>query len=255
MKTPKSTMAFLSIFTLIIFIMIANIYQPHNIQVTTSNEDSGTPEFPEATKLPLQFHTETLTNTPLTLQNEEKDLTILATFDIGDILQTFFTDDEDQEFLTHSYITINQTKYYLGHTLERYDSASDITLQLSPIALDDTLEIYQWKEIVGANYIRTMFLTIDGEVPVVIAEIAGWAFHADIDNNGNLETVATVGTVPDTTIYIWDFDEKQLLAANVNESTQTEAVTFDADRHIFTLYNTGTQSTYKYENGLLHPVQ
>lgn len=173
---------------------------------------------------------------------------VVDTHSIDGIVQTFYTSDRDEGNKTHSYITVNGQHYYLGETLGN----DTYSFHLTPSSITNTMQIYEWNEAVGANYTRTRFLVLQDGYPYLIAEMDGHTIHHDIDEDGEMETIATVGTVADTTLYEWDFANQRYSLVNLNNVVGVYYLRYDEEHNWFETVIDGEEYYYLYKNNALY---
>ncbi|MDF2871898.1 MAG: hypothetical protein K0R05_3473 [Anaerocolumna sp.] len=151
--------------------------------------------------------------------------------------------EENPEGYTYSYIEVSGMQYALLRSLDktRYD--------LTQTTLAETDMVYIINELRGASYGVTIFCAIKEKTPYIISEIDGFAQISDIDKNGTKEVVSTVGTLPDTSIYFFDFDKQTLSRSNINEQSKARYSMYDITTNNFSVAFEPGQIpvTYVYE--------
>ncbi len=137
--------------------------------------------------------------------------------------------EENPDGLTYSYIEVSGIQYALSRSL------GETWYDLLKTTLADTDTVYISNELRGASYGVTIFFLIREKTPYVIAEIDGFAQISDIDENGTKEVVSTVGTVPNTSICLFDFDKQTVSIANINEQSGAKYSVYDLTTNTFSL--------------------
>lgn len=182
----------------------------------------------------LNFTVQKFSKTPLSLLKDNQIKSIINIQKIDEMV-TFGQyiaeeyNEENPEDYTYSYIEISGKQYALSNSL------GDTLYTLTSTTLTDTDMIYVINELRGANYGVTIFIKIEDMVPYIISEIDGFAEISDIDGDGTKEVISTVGTVPETSIYFFNFDEETISIADINEQTNAKYSIYDAATNTFRL--------------------
>lgn len=250
---------FIAIFIFILFLY--NFFWNTNNNMIEINNDllnsnsSTSTSFVQADEIKLNFSEKPFLDKNFPEMTKENIGNILGVNVIDGITQTFYLpleNDESDVIGTYSYITVNNKNYFLGKTLDRFEEEGIEKFYLTLSSINKKIKVYEWREVLGANYIKTLFLVIQDEIPRLIAEVDGWAFNIDIDNDGKVETVATVGSAPNTTLYKWDFLNRSISFVNLNEATGSYAVEYDKEDHYFKVFIDGKEYNYIYKNNKLY---
>ncbi len=219
---------------------------------------------PQVDDTPLEQGAQNTSSTPDTIQLNFFDqdfsdipLSLLDDSQIGSIVNSTKIDDmvisaqyipkqfneENPEGYTYSYIEVSGIKYALSRSL------GETWYDLTKTTLAETDTVYITNELRGASYGVTIFIVIKEKTPYIISEIEGFAQISDIDENGTNEVVSAVGTVPDTSIYLFDFDKQKVNIADINEQSGAEYSMYDATTNTFSLAFEANQNpvTYIYE--------
>lgn len=202
----------------------------------------------EDLSIQLNFTEEDLLNIELPLLHIGDVKEILGFHYINEIKQTFYIPmsvaDEDSGLNTYSYITINDKDYYLGSSLDKYEEYGFQRFNLIESYIGD--EVFEFKEVLGANTIVTKYIGIYHDKPIIIANFSGDLFSKDIDDNGIVESIGTVGTSPETTIYNWDLNNNKVYFVNLNEATDSLAVLYEQNENQFKVFKDNFEFVYEY---------
>lgn len=192
----------------------------------------NTPSTPDT--IQLNFSTLDFSNIPLSLLDDSQIGSIVNLTKIDDMV-TYVGyipkefNEENPEGYTYSYIEVSGIKYALSHSL------GETWYDLTKTTLAETDTVYITNELRGASYGVTIFFVIKEETPYIILEMDGFAQISDIDENGIKEVVSTVGTVPDTSIYFFDFDKQRVSISNINEQSGAKYSMYDVTTNAFNL--------------------
>lgn len=208
------------------------VSQKSDIEVSTEQNAEKTFSLEEV--IPLNLTRQDFSDIPLnTLKDEQVGRIVKVTkvddnVSCGEYIPQVFS-EENPEGYTYSYVEISRIKYALSRSLGTtyYDLKID--------AFDKVNAVYSTNELRGASYGVTLFIVIKDNTPYMIAEIDGFSQIADIDADGTKEVVSTVGTVPDASIYFFDFDNSTLRYANINEQSGAKYSIYDEKTNIFSL--------------------
>jgi hypothetical protein len=164
----------------------------------------------------------------------------------GEYIPKEFNEENPKNY-TYSYIEISGIQYALSRSLGKTGYG------LTKTTLNETDTVYVINELRGASYGVTIFIVIKEKTPYIISEIDGFAQISDIDENGAKEVVSTVGTVPDTSIYFFNFDKQTVSSVNINEQSGAKYSMYDATTNTFSLAFEPNQNpvTYVYETNKL----
>ncbi|SCY89506.1 hypothetical protein [Alkaliphilus peptidifermentans] len=206
----------------------------------------------------MNFIKENLSETPLPslFSQNVKDILLENSLDgITQVLYTAITDNDNQ---VYSYIRIDNSYYDLGQVSYTATYLEDYFLHPTDIAGEST--IYKWSELHGANYTLSKYITIKNGIPYLIRSIDGHTFEQDIDNNGNIETVASHGTAVETIIYEWDIANKSISFANLNHGLNSPSVVFLDEKNLFEAAIQNSKGKYKsvlykYDEGMLYSIK
>lgn len=214
--------------------------------VTPKQDTQSTSPTPDIIQLNFAFRD--FSNIPLSLLNGSQMGSIGNSTKIDDIViygeyipKEF--NEENPEGYTYSYIEVSGIQYVLSCSL------GETWYDLTKTTLAETDTVYTINELRGANYGVTIFFVIKEKIPYIISEIDGFAQISDIDENGIKEVVSTVGTVPNTSIYFFDFDKQTVSSANINEQSGAKYSMYDVITNTFSLAFGLNQNpvTYVYE--------
>ncbi len=215
-----------------------DIFVEQDIQKTTLTPDT----------IQLNSSSQDFSNIPLSVLNDSQigsiaDSTIIDDIvTYGEYIPKEFNEDNPEGY-TYSYIEVSGIQYALSHSLgeNRYE--------LTKTTLADANTVYIINELRGASYSATIFIMIKNEEPYIISEIDGFAQVDDIDKNNTKEVVSNVGTVPETSIYFFDFDKQIVNSVNINEQSGAKYSMYDNITNTFNLAFEPNQDpvTYNYE--------
>ncbi|MFT4147008.1 MAG: hypothetical protein QM644_21415 [Mobilitalea sp.] len=214
--------------------------------IPTEQETQNTSSTPDT--IQLNFAAQDFSNIPLSVLNDSQIGSITDSTKIDDIV-TYGEyipnefNEENPEGYTYSYIEVSGIRYALSRSLgeNRYELMKTI--------LSDTETVYTINELRGASYSVTIFFVIMENVPYIISEIDGFAQICDIDKNDIKEVISTIGTVAETSIYLFDFDEKIVSNVNINEQSGAQYSMYDDTTNTFSLAFEPNKSpmAYTYE--------
>ena len=230
---------------------------------TVCTKNQNEPKAP-VDNTPLEQGKQNTSSTPDTIQLNFFDqdfsdipLSLLDDSQIGSIVNSTKIDDmviyaqyipkefneENPEGYTYSYTEVSGIKYAVSRSL------GETWYDLTKTTLTETDTVYITNELRGASYGVTIFFVIKEKTPYIISEMEGFAQISDIDENGTNEVASAVGTVPDTSIYLFDFDKQKVNIANINEQSGAEYSMYDAATNTFSLAFEANQDpvTYIYE--------
>ena len=207
-----------------------------------------------ADSIQLNFSAQDFSNIPLSVLNDSQIGCIVNSTKIDDMVT--YVEYIPKEFnektpdgYTYSYIEVSEIKYALSRTLgETWYNLTKTTL-----AGRDT--VYTISELRGASYGVTIFFIIKEKKPYIISEIDGFALISDIDENGTKEVISTVGTVPDTSIYFFDFDKQTVSVANINEQSGAKYSMYAGTTFSLAFGPNQNPETYVYETNELLRVE
>jgi len=204
---------------------------------------------------PISFTSQSFVNRALCLVDTSQIGSILLSTEIDDVVSYViitpieFT-DEFPEGYTYTCILINGSYFLLSKSLgiPSYD--------LNRILFSVNNSIYMTNEIRGANYIATIFVEIREEIPYIIAEIDGLAEVYDIDDNGTIEIISTIGTLSRCSVYFIDFSNELVNWVNLNDLMDAPFVGFNNISRAFEVGFEPNQSLveYTYYNGSMQKL-
>lgn len=196
----------------------------------------------------LNFSATDFSNIPLSLLSDSQIGRIVNSTKIDDTVTHIQYipaefNEENPEGHTYSYIEVSGIRYALSHSLGENRSV------LTKETLAETNTVYIINELRGANYSVTIFLVLKENIPYIISEVDGFAQISDIDENSINDVVSTVGTVPNTSIYLFDFHKQKVRSVNINEQSGALYSIYDTTTNTFSLSFEQGQSpvTYIYE--------
>ncbi|HAZ36618.1 MAG TPA: hypothetical protein DDX02_02840 [Clostridiaceae bacterium] len=249
----RNIMALMLIFLLLICTACAKKQDEIKTQVNeipseqVTQKTSSTPD-----TIQLNFTVQDFSNITLSLLNNNQIGSIVKSTKIddmvtyGEYIPKEFNEENPKNY-TYSYIEISGIQYALSRSLGKTGYG------LTKTTLNETDTVYVINELRGASYGVTIFIVIKEKTPYIISEIDGFAQISDIDENGAKEVVSTVGTVPDTSIYFFNFDKQTVSSVNINEQSGAKYSMYDATTNTFSLAFEPNQNpvTYVYETNKL----
>ena len=141
-----------------------------------------------------------------------------------------FTDNENSEF--KGGINFNGNSYYIGQV--SMDNIPEDLMGIEEIQVfgRKAVKIYG---ILGANYAQAFYWFVEENPEKSIIQIHGNTVEIDLDNDDKNEVVATIGTIPETRIYM--LKEGKIVISDVNKSIGAKSITLqDKDKRLFEVY-------------------
>ncbi len=141
-----------------------------------------------------------------------------------------FTDNENSEF--KGGINFNGNSYYIGQV--SMDNIPEDLMGIEEIQVfgRKAVKIYG---ILGANYAQAFYWFVEENPEKSIIQIDGNTVEIDLDNDDKNEVVATIGTIPETRIYM--LKEGKIVISDVNKSIGANSITLqDKDKRLFEVY-------------------
>lgn len=251
-RNPKN-LRIITALMLIFLLLICTACAKKQAELTTPVDETTSEQGTQNTAstpdtIQLNFSTQDFSNMPLSLLNDSQIGSIVSSAKIDDMVSYGeYTpkefNEENPEGYTYSFIEVSGIRYALSCSL------GETGYDLTKTTLTETDAVYRINELCGASYGATIFLVIKEKIPYIITEIDGFAQINDIDTNDTKEVVSTVGTVPDTSIYFFDFDKQTVSSANINEQSGAKYSMYDDTTNTFSLaFEPGQEPvTYIYE--------
>ena len=172
---------------------------------------------------PLQF-----TYAPLF----DKDYTAIKTIDCDGLLFTIYQLPDDSYYF-YLYVTVAGINYDLGvigsggSDIDSCHSIFDPLIQKTSISATDTI----YEVIRGENFdvVTTTYFSIDNDIPILLYSIPGIGEQYDIDQDGQVETIAngSLSTSPNYLIYEWALDAGEIHTADLRKQLSCDTVVFD----------------------------
>lgn len=172
---------------------------------------------------------------------------------IDEITQVLYFETIDGIEYISSFLTINGVDYFLGSTLF-HTSLSESSMKLAEVKFNDTIKLYKFIEIIGANYAKTSYLLIEDKIPKVLISIDGNTYEKDIDQDKKVETIATYGTPGiQTFLYKWDFENKNVSYIYLNEKVFNKSPSvYINDKSQIVVYEDGEEKFYNIKNDKIY---
>ncbi|TCZ79320.1 hypothetical protein E0485_05500 [Paenibacillus albiflavus] len=142
-------------------------------------------------------------------------------------------------------IFINNKLYSIGPV-----SMTSTPEELLSISETDVFgkKLITFSGILGANYARTLYVEVKEDSVSPIVSIDGNIIEIDLDHDNSKEIVSTIGTIPETCIY--KLIDDQIYIANVNESLDAQAISFNQKNNKFEVYSKPNEPQfYIFSNG------
>ena len=141
-----------------------------------------------------------------------------------------FTDNENSEF--KGGINFNGNSYYIGQV--SMDNIPEDLMGIEEIQVfgRKAVKIYG---ILGANYAQAFYWFVEENPEKSIIQIDGNTVEIDLNNDDKNEVVATIGTIPETRIYM--LKDRKIVISDVNKSIGAKSITLqDKDKRLFEVY-------------------
>ena len=141
-----------------------------------------------------------------------------------------FTDNENSEF--KGGINFNGNSYYIGQVSMDNILEDLMGIEETQVFGRKAVKIYG---ILGANYAHAFYWFVEENPEKSIIQIDGNTVEIDLDNDDKNEVVATIGTIPETRIYM--LKEGKIVISDVNKSIGAKSITLqDKDKRLFEVY-------------------
>ncbi|MGI1660244.1 MAG: M56 family metallopeptidase [Desulfitobacterium sp.] len=141
-----------------------------------------------------------------------------------------FTDNENSEF--KGGINLNGKSYYIGQV--SMENTPDALMGIEEIRVfgRKAVKIYG---ILGANYAQAFYWFVEEKPEESIIQIDGNTMEIDLDDDDKKEIISTLGTIPETRIYM--LKEGRIYASDINKSIGAKSVALqDKDKKLFEVY-------------------
>lgn len=141
-----------------------------------------------------------------------------------------FTDNENSEF--KGGINLNGKSYYIGQV--SLENTPDGLMGIEEIQVfgKKAVKIYG---ILGAHYAQAFYWFVEEKPEESIIQIDGNTMEIDLDDDDKKEIITTLGTIPETRIYM--LKEGRIYASDINKSIGAKSVALqDKDKKLFEVY-------------------
>jgi beta-lactamase regulating signal transducer with metallopeptidase domain len=141
-----------------------------------------------------------------------------------------FTDNENGEF--KGGINLNGKYYYIGQV--SLENTPDGLMGIEEIQVfgKKAVKIYG---ILGAHYAQAFYWFVEEKPEESIIQIDGNTMEIDLDDDDKKEIITTLGTIPETRIYM--LKEGRIYASDINKSIGAKSVALqDKDKKLFEVY-------------------
>jgi len=180
-------------------------------------------------KYDLKFSEVSESYSKLPLLKEESIGTVMKEINIDEFKIILYTTQETD--LVRGGLKFSNEIYDIGE-VSMEPALDEIYLDKMKVFNKDVLNI---KGILGANYGYSDYIFIEDNSQLFRLRVDGNTEEIDIDDDGIVEVISTLGTIPETKIY--RTKEGQIFVANINESINAKAVLLkDRDKKVFEVY-------------------
>lgn len=141
-----------------------------------------------------------------------------------------FTDNENSEY--KGGIILNGKSYYIGQV--SMENTPDGLMGIEEIQVfgKKAVKIYG---ILGANYAQAFYWFVEEKPEESIIQIDGNTMEIDLDDDDRKEIISTLGTIPETRIYM--LKEGRIYASDINKTIGAKSVALkDKDQKLFEVY-------------------
>ncbi|HOJ79431.1 MAG TPA: hypothetical protein PLG72_01095 [Clostridiales bacterium] len=147
-----------------------------------------------------------------------------------DLSAYIFTDDEDGEY--KGAVSTGGKSYYVGLVSMEGTPGDLMGIKEVQVFGKKAVKFYG---ILGANYPQALYW-LTGENPEdSVIQIDGNTTETDLDNDTGNEIVATVGTIPETNIYV--LKDSEISVSDINRSLGAKSVRLmDENNKLFEVY-------------------
>lgn len=195
-----------------------------------SATDTGQPAPSSSAQYEINFETNPLQFIQAPLF--DKDHTEIKTIDCDGLLFTIYQLPDDSYYF-YLYVTVAGINYDLGvigsggPDIDSCHSIFAPLIQKISISATDTI----YEVIRGENFdvITTTYFSIDNDIPILLYSIPGIGEQYDIDQDGQVETIANGGlsTSPNYLLYEWALDAGEIHIADLRTQLSCDTVVFD----------------------------
>ncbi|MDD2495323.1 MAG: hypothetical protein PHE29_09030 [Tissierellia bacterium] len=141
-----------------------------------------------------------------------------------------FTDNENSGF--KGGINLNGKSYYIGQVSMENTPVDSMGIEEIHVFGKRAVKIYG---ILGANYAQAFYWFVEDKLEDSIIQIDGNTMEIDLDDDDKKEIISTLGTIPETRIYM--LKEGKIYASDINKSIVAKSVSLqDKDKKIFEVY-------------------
>lgn len=190
----------------------------------------------------------------------EKEHIVVKLIDYDEMHFTLYqlTSDDNYYYL---YITVAGTNYDLGIIGNRntnIDIIGNSIVQKTLIPSTDT--IYELRREEEFDIITTTYFAIRESTPILLYSIPGTGKQYDVDEDGQLETVANGGmsTSPNHLLYEWNIDANEIYIADLRQQLSCDTLVFNDAEWCFVaekkIGNEWYSGSYKYYGTYLEKI-
>jgi len=141
-----------------------------------------------------------------------------------------FTDNENGEY--KGAFGSNGESYYIGQVSMENTTADLMGIKEVQVFGKRAVKFYG---VLGANYAQAFYWFYEENIEDSIIRIDGNTIEIDLDDDDRNEIIATMGTIPETSIYT--MKEAKILVSNINKSINAKSVSLsDESSNLFEVY-------------------
>ncbi|HEY8350864.1 MAG TPA: hypothetical protein VIM13_13660 [Clostridia bacterium] len=202
--------------------------------------DPGTPDEENAHRLEFseadRAETETLDPSSVNIIEEK-------TID-QDLSAFIFTDGEDGEY--KGAVSTGGKSYYIGRVSMEGTPEGLMGIEEVQVFGKKAVKFYG---ILGANYPQALYWLTGEDPEDSVIQIDGNTTETDLDNDAGNEIVATVGTIPETKIYV--LKDSKISVSDINGSLGAKSVRLlDENNKLFEVYfEPNKPEQFAYQDG------
>jgi len=174
-----------------------------------------------------EIENEKLENLDMTSNN----IKIVKEIVIDNKLSAFiFMDNENDEY--KGAFSSDGESYYIGQVSMENTTADLMGIKEVQVFGKRAVKFFG---VLGANYAQAFYWFFEENIENLIIRIDGNAMEIDLDNDNKNEIIATMGTIPETSIY--KMKEAKILVSNINKSIHAKSVSLtDDSSNLFEVY-------------------
>ncbi|KAB3532142.1 hypothetical protein F8154_12220 [Alkaliphilus pronyensis] len=141
-----------------------------------------------------------------------------------------FKDNENGQ--VNGGVSLNGKSFYIGKVSVENTPEDLMGIEEIEIFGKKAVKIYG---VLGANYAQAFYWFVEEKPQDSIIQVDGQTMEIDLDDDDKKEIVSTLGTVPETRIYVWK--EDSIYASDINKSIEAKSVSLkDKEKQLFEVY-------------------